>query len=165
MKRSLHLFFTSVFLFFCTTIGHAQEKATTKTSNGLTTVTFETPNGPVTVNLPDNLHAGDIISGTVITEPKGKNEKQKAKNKNVLNGYVVEFADKKESPTKKKLKWKIPEKFIKNILPLVLKDIKGNSIAEIPLPINPEPRSFVPKNILGEPDFNIPPIFQQENRD
>jgi hypothetical protein len=41
-----------------------------KTAGGLTTVTFETLQGRVIVNLPDDRRAGDTISGTVIGVPK-----------------------------------------------------------------------------------------------
>lgn len=41
------------------------------TSGGLTTVTFETNPGTVRVILPDDIRAGDTISGTVVNEPKG----------------------------------------------------------------------------------------------
>ena len=45
-------------------------RARTDTAFGLTTTTFDTLEGTVSVNLPDDVAAGDTISGTVTTEPK-----------------------------------------------------------------------------------------------
>ena len=50
------------------------------TANGLSTVTFDTLQGQVIVKLPDDIRAGDTISGTVIAEPKGNTEPERAKN-------------------------------------------------------------------------------------
>jgi hypothetical protein len=50
------------------------------TANGLQTVTFDTMSGRVIVNLPDDMRAGDTISGTVVAEPKGNTEEERANN-------------------------------------------------------------------------------------
>jgi hypothetical protein len=50
------------------------------TANGLQTVTFDTMSGRVIVNLPDDMRAGDTISGTVVAEPKGDTEEERANN-------------------------------------------------------------------------------------
>jgi hypothetical protein len=63
-----------------------------KTANGLRRVTFDTKNGQVTVNLPDDMRAGDTISGTVIAEPKGQNETERTKNMAELSGLVIEIS-------------------------------------------------------------------------
>jgi hypothetical protein len=44
----------------------------TESASGLQSTTFDTLVGTVTVNLPDDLAAGDTISGTVIAEAKNK---------------------------------------------------------------------------------------------
>lgn len=69
----------------------ADQTAESKTANGLHTVTFDTLQGRVIVNLPDHMRAGDRISGTVIAEPKGQTEEERAKNRGELSGYVVEL--------------------------------------------------------------------------
>lgn len=86
---------------------YSQNNVTTENKNGLTTVTFNTPNGKIKVQLPENIHSGDVISGTVITEPKGKNERITKKNKTILNGYVITINEKKT--TDKKITFTIPE--------------------------------------------------------
>ena len=65
----------------------------TDVASGLSTTTFDTLEGTVTVNLPDDLAAGDTISGSVIAEPKGKTGDEQAKNQDELSGYVVEVAN------------------------------------------------------------------------
>jgi hypothetical protein len=73
----------------------------TETASGLQTTTFDTLEGTVTVNLPDDLAAGDTISGTVIAEVKKEQPRDSVKNENPadqptvmdeLSGYVVEVA-------------------------------------------------------------------------
>ena len=58
--------------------------------NGLQTATFDTLSGTVTVNLPEEVAAGDTISGTVVAEPAGDTEKKREKNLGMLTGYVLE---------------------------------------------------------------------------
>lgn len=67
------------------------EAVQTKTANGLNIVTFDTVPGRIIVNLPDDIRAGDTISGTVFTEPKGSTDEEKAKNQGVLNGTVLDL--------------------------------------------------------------------------
>lgn len=68
------------------------------TANGLHTVKFDTPSGQLTVNLPDDMRAGDTISGTVIAEPKGQTKEERAKNQSELNSLVVEIDGKPVEP-------------------------------------------------------------------
>ncbi len=168
MKISSHpviRLFLLVFIFSCFTfIANAQDKQKTKSSNGLTTVEFDTPNGKVTVTLPEKTHAGDVISGTVIAEPKGKKEKQKIKNKNVLNGYVIDIEDKKKSKEKKKENkvnnskgiWEIPLDIADGIYRLALKDPSGNVLDNIDLPANSIPRNISLPELLNPGDFKVP---------
>lgn len=60
-------------------------------TDGLRIVTFDTSAGRVKVNLPDDMMAGDTISGTVIAEPKGNNEAERSRNLAELSGFVVEL--------------------------------------------------------------------------
>src|SRR5258708_4303432 len=65
--------------------------ANVKTVGGLTIVTFPLNPGTITVNLPDDIRAGDTISGVVMPEPKGGTEDERNKNRDVLNGFVIEI--------------------------------------------------------------------------
>jgi hypothetical protein len=154
--KSLKILLLFLFLYAFITPFYGQDKKAvdTKQKNGLTTVTFNTPNGKVTVTLPEKVHAGDIISGTVIAKPKGKNEKQKTKNKNILNGYVIEIDKKKSSAKSKKIKWQIPKKVTKDVTELILKDKKGKVISKVDLPVITIPR--LANTPIDEVDFKIP---------
>ncbi|HYR76584.1 MAG TPA: hypothetical protein VEM96_12165 [Pyrinomonadaceae bacterium] len=74
------------------------QKPDVKTDGGLTTVTFYLEHGDLTVNLPDDIRAGDTISGTVVAEPKGQTKDERAKNQSELNGLVIEINDKIVEP-------------------------------------------------------------------
>ncbi len=58
---------------------------------GLRVVTFDNAQGRVIVNLPDDMRAGDTISGTVMAEPNGQTPEERATNMTVLTGCVVEI--------------------------------------------------------------------------
>jgi hypothetical protein len=64
-------------------------------SSGIRTVTLATPRGDIKINLPGEVSAGDTISGTVVAEPKGKDDKEKKSNLDRLEGYVVEVANRR----------------------------------------------------------------------
>ncbi|HEY5838675.1 MAG TPA: hypothetical protein VIT19_06525 [Pyrinomonadaceae bacterium] len=61
------------------------------TNAGLTTVTFDTKFGNVRVNLPDDMRAGDTISGTLVSEPKGETPEERAKNGDEIKGLALEI--------------------------------------------------------------------------
>jgi hypothetical protein len=131
-----------------------------ETANGLNTTAFDTLEGTVTVNLPDDLAAGDTISGTVISEPKGKTGDEQAKNQDELSGYVVEVAQ-PETPMEKDggnlaglctnedpapttndysltvcKKWPIPDTVSK--IPIVLKNKEGKIVGRTEVPVGPK---------------------------
>ncbi len=72
----------------CINSGFAQ---TVSSQKGLTTAVFNLPAGIIKVYLPDDIRPGDMISGSVLAEPFGKNGKQTAKNLAELKKYAVEF--------------------------------------------------------------------------
>lgn len=126
-------------------VGTAQQdpvKATTETAFGLHTVTFDTLQGTVTVNLPDDTAPGDSISGTVIAEPKGKTEDEQAKNQDELNGYVVEV-DRQQTPTDQtSVRWVIPAATA--LIPVILRTRDGREIGRTQVPVaqpGPPPRT------------------------
>lgn len=58
---------------------------------GLTIVHLDARPGRVRVYLPDDMRAGDTISGTVTSDPAGRSDEQRQHNGDQLNGYVVEI--------------------------------------------------------------------------
>ena len=76
----------SLFLLVPASITRAQ---TITSQKGLTTAVFPTQYGNVKVLLPDDVRPGDMISGTVVAEPKGNNARQLEKNLAELIKYTV----------------------------------------------------------------------------
>lgn len=69
---------------------------TVRYESGISRSTFTTPNGNVIVDLPQSL-SGTVISGTVTTEPTGKNEKEKKRNLKELLKMTVTLGDQANS--------------------------------------------------------------------
>ncbi|MDQ2974487.1 MAG: hypothetical protein M3R69_03635 [Acidobacteriota bacterium] len=87
------LFVSALLLVFATSAQVQQSaKVSTTTAGGLRTVTFDTISGKVIVNLPDDMRAGDTISGTVVAEPEGETEDERSRNEKTLNSLFVNFA-------------------------------------------------------------------------
>jgi hypothetical protein len=80
----------------------------TKTGNGLVVTTFDTPQGKIKVSLPDDMAAGDTITGTVEVEPNGKNDAERAQNQDELNGEVIDIGGQKTKVGDKKISCTIP---------------------------------------------------------
>jgi len=111
--------------------------ANVETANGLHSVHFDTLEGTVTVNLPDDTSAGDSISGTVVAEGKGKTEQEKTANQDSLSGYVVEIDKQDATPKQEWSKWVIPAAAVVAI-PVILKDRQGREIARAKVPVKPQ---------------------------
>jgi len=123
-------------------------RATLETGFGLHVATFDTLQGTVTVNLPDDLQAGDTISGSVIAEPKGKTETEQAQNQSELNGYVVQI-DKEQVPANKQYaKLLVPAAV--TAITVLLKNREGKEIARTQLPAIPTPQEVKPNPAGGK---------------
>jgi hypothetical protein len=79
-----------------------------KAGGGLMIVTFTFNPGTITVNLPDDIMAGDTISGTVVAEPKGSTSPEKEKNKTVLEGMVIDLPGTKVPVNQRNFIWVPP---------------------------------------------------------
>jgi hypothetical protein len=101
-----------------------------------------TPEGIIRINLPDDIAAGDTISGTVFTEPKGANEAEKTQNQSVLNGYVIDLGDgNKVTPGKPGFTWTpqilqtpAPSKYLIRIIEVIGRN--GSPVSSINVPIS-----------------------------
>ncbi|HME57713.1 MAG TPA: hypothetical protein VKF63_05200 [Terracidiphilus sp.] len=131
---------------------------TNKTEFGVNTTTFQTPQGSIQVNLPDDVMAGDTLSGTVFTNPSGKNAKQQAKNADELNGYVVEVQNQKTQVSKKVLEWTVPTGAAGATAFLILRNSAGNEVARTSVPVLPA-RTDMPAT-SGTSGFHLPSVSQ-----
>lgn len=144
----------------------AQNKipVTSKTEYGLYTVTVDTSEGEIDIYLPDDMSAGDTISGIVVAEPYGKTSQERQRNTDELNGYVVELEveDKEIGGTKiseKKLKKvSIPKKFRKDSTKITVYDSDGNEVitTEIEIEDSPHPLQYTEPPLPK--DFKLPRI-------
>src|SRR6266849_3214893 len=108
----LSLFAVAVLLFFArsgaTQKAPSKDSSTVETANGLTVVTFPLAPGNIIVKLPDDMMAGDTISGTVIEEPKGSNAQEKEKNKSTLDGLFIDLEGTKVPANQARFTWTPP---------------------------------------------------------
>lgn len=114
-------------------------------ADGLYVIKFRTPHGLININLPDEMAAGDTISGTVVAEPSGKNETERAKNQAELNGYVLEVAGQRTTVGDQNFTCNIPSALTAKAKNIVL-SYQGRSVADTAIPVSPapplEPRQF-----------------------
>jgi CHAT domain-containing protein/tetratricopeptide (TPR) repeat protein len=110
------------------------------TNNGLYVTNFTTPQGLIRVNLPDDMVAGDTASGSIYTEPTGKNETERNQNLEDLNSYVIDLAGQKTTVRDRTF-----TRSIKGTIAIVLSH-HGQSVATATIPIAvtapPQPTQF-----------------------
>ena len=110
----------------------------TETVPGLAKVVFETPEGTVTAHFPDDLRAGDTVSGAVVVEPSGDSEKRRRKNRDRLDGMVVEMAGQKNRVEHERAKWTVPATSA-TALVVRLVDRHGGEVARTGILVQPAP--------------------------
>ncbi len=86
----------------------AAASATVATERGLHSVTYTTPQGKIRVNFPDDMAAGDTISGTVFSEPVGANDQERIANGAVLQGTVIDVDGQKSTAATHEFKIQVP---------------------------------------------------------
>jgi hypothetical protein len=114
--------------------------------------------GDVRVFLPDDMAAGDTISGTVMAEPKGNTEEERAKNRDTLQGFVVEIGEQKVPVSKGVFKWVVPAtpKLIR-----IIDGASGNEVAKTQVPLIAPMPKIAPSQNPRPGDFRLPAIGQQ----
>ncbi|MBL8208584.1 MAG: hypothetical protein JNM09_30415 [Blastocatellia bacterium] len=135
-------------------------KGDTETAWGLHTATFITRHGKIKATMPDDMAAGDTISGTVIAEPEGNTERDRAKNLDELNGFVVEMEKQKVPITEKVFKWGIPAALAGASAYLILRNKKGGEVARAKIPILNLPTDVERPSLPTSEDFHLPVIGQ-----
>lgn len=136
-----------------------QNGAAVKTAEGVHNITFDLPAGKIRVILPDDMAPGDTISGTVSTEPAGKNPEERSKNKDVLNGTVLDVDGSTRIPANQaKFTWKPLLKStqrsgasLMRMTALYPESTKTVPVASVPLATAP---------LTVPPSFTLPPIGQ-----
>lgn len=140
MRKSnqLHTVFF-LFLLLAASITRAQSVTLTGTvyDNQMFKANFSSQQGTIKVYLPDDMAAGDMISGTVVAEPVGKNEKEKKKNLTELLKYSLGIAGQKfpVTPAAQNFSFNLPFTYRQLNTPMELLNVSGSKAAEINLPV------------------------------
>ena len=146
----------------------AQKKmpVTTKIEGGLHTAIFETQEGKIKVNLPDDMAAGDTFSGTVIAEPSGNTIEERENYTDELSGYVVEVkAKQKELVETKVITGKlqrvvIPAALAGGIAKMILTNSKGEKVGITDIHVQESPPAIEYSTPPTSRDFRLPNIGQ-----
>ena len=140
-------------------------KVSNKNIGGAIELTFDTLlYGDVKVFLPDDMAAGDTISGTVVAEPKGNTAEERAKNQDTLEGLVVEIGDQRTSASKGIFKWLVPAARPANpprYLVRLYDVVPNKELANATLPVLPDALNTTRPGTITPADFTLPTIGQQ----
>lgn len=122
-------------------------------ANGLYVTTFTTPQGVIKVNLPDDMAAGDTISGTVTAESIGQNDAERAQNLTELKRHVLVVEGQQTLVGAETFSWSVPRPLNPNSKNISLLQ-RGQKAATTTIPISATPLS-------SPPQFTIPTGGQQ----
>jgi len=136
--------------------------------DGMHNTRFKTSKGDVIVHLPDDMAAGDTISGTVVTEPAGKTDGERAANGGALSGYVIELGKQSTKAGDKYLRWYLPR--ASTSAGLTLRDPKRNAVGRVDVPVEPpggtaSPVPILPKLIVIDKPWVVRGLFHPETHD
>jgi hypothetical protein len=109
--------------------------APTQVGLGLATTTFQTPQGQIVVNLPDDMAPGDTISGTVLAEPAGSTPAEQAGNTMTLDGYVVSIETYSRPVQAQTLHFTVGPAPSPRTTYLILRDSMGHELGQAAFPI------------------------------
>lgn len=141
-------------LFTSVQAGDTNAKVTTE--GGLTTATFDTPQGAISVRLPGDLAAGDTISGTVVSEPAGATPAEQQANTARLDGYVVELESGDDASSRpvgeRVLPWAVPP--AAKLTRIILRAPGGEVLGRARVPVAPAPPAPPPAG------FDFPEFVQ-----
>jgi cell division septation protein DedD len=125
------------FLFFIFLIGSPTSSFAKKnkvrteidTISALQFIIFDTAQGKIVVSLPEEILAGDMISGTITKEPKGKTQKDSEANLNKLGKYSIEINNETRIVSKNELKFSIPKSSTGGVTYMILRSANGEEWA------------------------------------
>ena len=110
-------------------------KVETRTSPGLNTQLITTPKGKLIVNVPGELYGGDTFTGTVLAEPAGQTEAERAQNQDQLNGMVLDIGRQETRVAEKIFTRTIPANFTREAQTLIV-IVEGKEVVNAPIPIS-----------------------------
>ncbi len=132
----------------------AQPAPRTESTSSLRVTPLAVPHGTLRVYLPDDIAAGDTISGTVVAEPGGRTDAERNANASELNGYVIDVATKNVRVAQRAFIFIVPPAAAAIVL--VLQEPKGKTVARRSLPVR-SPQPPFARNALPR-DFHFPQV-------
>lgn len=99
------------------------------TISELQIIIFDTAQGKIVVSLPEEILAGDMISGSITKEPKGKTQKDFEANSNKLDKYSVEINNETRIVSENELKFTIPKSSTGGVTYMILRSASGEEWA------------------------------------
>src|SRR5882762_1144306 len=109
-----------------------------RSADGLYITTFTAPQGLIKVNLPDDMAAGDTISGTVTAESTGQNDAERAQNLAELKRHVLVVEGQQTLVGAETISWSIPRPLNTNSKNIFLLQ-RGQNAATTTIPISVTP--------------------------
>ncbi|MDH3493292.1 MAG: hypothetical protein OEM82_07060 [Acidobacteriota bacterium] len=110
--------------------------ASIETSAGIKTAIFDTDAGKIRFNLPEDMIAGDSLTGTVYALPAGKSENEQAKNLEKLNSHSIEAAGQVSAVSERFVRFQIPEDSSSESFGVSLVDKKGKKVSSVNLSLS-----------------------------
>ena len=129
-----------------------------RVADGLVSTVFTVPQGKIRVHLPNDMAAGDTISGTVVAEPKGTSAAERQKNAETLNGFVIEVAGQKGPAASRAFTGMVPDSFAGNPT-MILNDSKGTTIGKVTIP-KPSKSAAKKTDSPATSEFKLPTFGQ-----
>ncbi len=149
-------------------LAEKQTPVRTEIAGGLHTVTVDTEEGQIRIYLPDDMAAGDTISGVVVAEPSGASVQERGENSDELNGYVVdiETGDKETGGTKVKdgslKKVSIPKELSPGMTKIKVSNPRGDSVANIEIDVKDSPHPLQYTEPPSPGDFKLPRVAKSD---
>jgi hypothetical protein len=154
MKTLIHLGLVAMVLSQSCLVAQSVLVGTVK-EPGLSVTTIQTEAGQIKVYLPENISAGERISGTVTLRSTGKTTREQEKNQAYLNGCVLELEDEARSKSSAGVLRFAAPMFGPTLFAL-LKDQKGSTLSRFPIPVQPA-------RPLSSNDFVLPSLGQNSS--
>lgn len=121
----------------------------TKIDSGLFRGIFTLPDrGTTFFNLPYTMSAGEVVSGTIITQPSGRNDAERSKNQEELDKYSIEIASQKFPANNRSFQLSVPAPQSGSTTVMIVRDGRGREVGQANIPIALEPQPPMTEFIL-----------------
>lgn len=121
---------------------------------GIMAVAFPLPYGTIYFNLPDDLSAGDRLSGTVVAVADGRSAPERKANGERLADFSVQVGRARTTPKQGILYLELPRSAAEAQVSLL--DVKGRALVSARIPVAAAPQARVAASGGSKPGFRLP---------